>query len=198
MTNVYKMKPVEDLTYETSRPADKQRLSLNLDDEESCEIIEEIVTYEVPINKTEILNDILPPVSNSHENSYADDDDDDEDDSFDEKSGSEICETICEIMTYQASVDSNQDEQESQETLCEIVTYKIKDTYTRLDQGEADIDRVNKDLEENTNEISDISEGNASKSVSEDLVDKHSGSEGEEISVRFVGFIYFRVFEHLV
>jgi len=195
------MKPVEDLTHETSRSADKQGLSLNLDDEESCEIIEEIVTYEVPINKTEILNDILPPVSNSHENSYADDDDDDEDDSFDEKSGSEICETICEIMTYQASVDSNQDEQEGQETLCEIVTYKIKDTYTRLDEGNADNDRVNKesgDLGENMDENSDISEGNASKSVSEVLVDKRSGSEGEEISVRFVGFIYFRVFEHLV
>jgi len=212
MANVYKMKHPNDHLIDVINKQD-----MNIDDEES-EIIEEIVTYEVPLNKTkpdEKQKDNLLPTSDSRENSYADDS---EDDSFDEKSGSEICETICEIMTYQASVDSNQDEQEDQETLCEIVTYKIKETFTRNDQSEADREPVveevvdkNDDIDNRVEEMSDLEEKNVEhsdvsedgiveaelKSLSEDQLDKNSGSEVDEISVCFFIIKYLIIHIHI-
>lgn len=91
-------------------------------DDESPEVIHEIVTYEVPNNlKKEVEVIACSSSSDSHESQETSSDDEKSD--SDSKSDSEICETICEIMTYQASVDSeNNDESE---TIYETVTYEV-------------------------------------------------------------------------
>jgi len=82
-------------------------------EDEQSEIIDEIVTYEVSKQDEEVR---CSSSSDSHENS------DEDDFNKSDSNESEVCETICEIVTYEASVDSNADDQE---TIYETVTYEI-------------------------------------------------------------------------
>lgn len=153
-------------------------------DEDPTEIIDEIVTYEVSKHqeKEHEKHGRCSSSSDSQENSDSGEDDLNKSDSNE----SEMCETICEIVTYEASVDSNA---EDQETIYETVTYEIteqvKDTGVELLYKAVNefIDKKNElpdtDSEE-VERVDDVMEPEPepepeSKSVSEDiLLDKNS------------------------
>lgn len=137
-------------------------------DEEPTEIFDEIVTYEVSKHQDHGHEEHgrCSSSSDSHENSDSGDSND-----------SEMCETICEIVTYEASVDSNA---EDQETIYETVTYeiteKVKDKgveslYKAVDEF---IEKKNEKTDTDTEDaerIDDVMEVEPeSKSVLEDIL----------------------------
>lgn len=144
-------------------------------DEEPTEIIDEIVTYEVSKHQEQVHEEHgrCSSSSDSHENSDSGEDDFNKSDSNE----SEMCETICEIVTYEASVDSNA---EDQETIYETVTYeiteKVKDKgveslYKAVDEF---IEKKNEKPDTDTEEverIDDVMEPELeSKSISEGIL----------------------------
>lgn len=134
------------------------------------EIIEETIIYEVPSS----------PSQNSCGEDKSSSDEEDKSDS--DKSESEVCETICEIMQYEGSCNSNQDDQE---TICEIVTYEITEKKVKTKSSEAVCETVvrvvenevmneetvsvemfvSNDVEENVEDHDHFDEDTSSKSI---------------------------------
>ena len=113
-----KMKQIDQIIVDSNEKINETRTkNLSKADNNSLndsqeEIIEETIIYEV----------LSPSSQNSCGEDKSSSEEEDKSSEDSDKSESEICETICEIMQYEGSCNSNQDDQE---TICEIVTYEI-------------------------------------------------------------------------